>query len=48
MSQARRARSRPPLERYRSIHLAIGPGGVLVIDSKQYRGHLQLDPSGRL
>jgi hypothetical protein len=29
-------------------HLAIGPGGVLVIDSKQYRGALQLDPSGRL
>jgi hypothetical protein len=29
-------------------HLVIGPGGVFVIDSKQYRGHLQLDPSGRL
>jgi hypothetical protein len=29
-------------------HLAIGPGGVLVIDSKQYRGRLQLDGSGRL
>jgi hypothetical protein len=29
-------------------HLVIGPGGVLVIDSKQYRGRLQLDPSGRL
>jgi Nuclease-related domain len=29
-------------------HLAIGPGGVFVIDSKQYRGRLQLDPSGRL
>jgi Nuclease-related domain len=29
-------------------HLMIGPGGVLVIDSKQYRGRLQLDPSGRL
>jgi len=29
-------------------HLLIGPGGVLVIDSKQYRGRLQLDPSGRL
>jgi hypothetical protein len=26
----------------------IGPGGVLVIDSKQYRGRLQLDLSGRL
>ena len=29
-------------------HLAIGPGGVFVIDSKQYRGRLQLDPCGRL
>jgi Nuclease-related domain len=29
-------------------HLVIGPGGVFVIDSKQYRGQLQLDPSGRL
>jgi hypothetical protein len=29
-------------------HLLIGPGGVFVIDSKRYRGRLQLDPSGRL
>jgi len=29
-------------------HLLIGPGGVFVIDSKQYRGRLQLDPSGQL
>jgi len=29
-------------------HLAIGPGGVFVIDSKQYRGRLQPDGSGRL
>jgi hypothetical protein len=29
-------------------HLVIWPGGVFVIDSKQYRGRLQLDPSGRL
>jgi hypothetical protein len=29
-------------------HLVIGPGGVFVIDSKQYRGRLRLDPSGRL
>jgi Nuclease-related domain len=29
-------------------HLAIGPGGVFVIDSKQYRGRLWFDPSGRL
>jgi hypothetical protein len=29
-------------------HLMIGPGGVFVIDSKQYRGRLQLDASGRL
>jgi hypothetical protein len=27
-------------------HLVIGPGGVLVIDSKQYRGRLQLDHDG--
>ena len=26
----------------------IGPGGVFVIDTKQYRGRLQLDPTGRL
>ena len=29
-------------------HLIFGPGGVFVIDSKQYRGRLQLDPTGRL
>jgi Nuclease-related domain len=29
-------------------HLVVGPGGVFVIDSKQYRGRLQLDGSGRL
>ena len=29
-------------------HLVIGPGGVFVIDSKQYRSRLQLDGSGRL
>jgi hypothetical protein len=29
-------------------HLVIGPGGVVVIDSKQYRGRLQLDPGGLL
>jgi hypothetical protein len=29
-------------------HLVVGPGGVFVIDSKQYRGRLRLDPSGRL
>jgi Nuclease-related domain len=29
-------------------HLVIGPGGVFVVDSKQYRGRVQLDPSGRL
>jgi hypothetical protein len=27
---------------------AVGPGGVFVIDSKQYRGRLQLDSCGRL
>jgi hypothetical protein len=29
-------------------HLAIGPGGVLVVDSKQYRGRLRLDGYGML
>jgi hypothetical protein len=29
-------------------HLLIGPGGIFVIDSKQYRGQLRLDSSGRL
>jgi hypothetical protein len=29
-------------------HLVIGPAGVFVIDSKQYRGRLQLDACGRL
>jgi hypothetical protein len=29
-------------------HLVVGPGGVFVIDSKQYRGRLRLDPSRRL
>jgi hypothetical protein len=29
-------------------HLVIGPGGVFVIDSKHYRGRLQLDGAGRL
>jgi hypothetical protein len=29
-------------------HLVIGPGGVVVIDTKQYRGRLQLDTDGLL
>jgi Nuclease-related domain len=29
-------------------HLVIGPGGVFVIDSNQYRGRLQLDAVGKL
>jgi hypothetical protein len=29
-------------------HLAIGPGGVVVIDTKQYRGRLRLDQDGML
>ena len=29
-------------------HLAIGPGGVFVIDSKQYRGRLRVDSAGQL
>jgi hypothetical protein len=36
----------PPLDRHRSIHLVIGPGGVLAIDSKHYRGQLQVDRDG--
>src|SRR4029450_2741410 len=27
-------------------HLVIGPGGILVVDSKQYRGRLRLDRDG--
>jgi hypothetical protein len=30
------------------IHLVIGPSGVFAIDSKQYRGRLEFDGSGRL
>jgi hypothetical protein len=37
-----------PHSRANIDHLVIGPGGVFVIDSKQYRGRLQLDPTGRL
>ena len=37
-----------PGSRANMDHLVIGPGGVFVIDSKQYRGRLQLDSSGRL
>lgn len=29
-------------------HLAIGPGGVVLIDSKRYRGRLRLDANGFL
>jgi hypothetical protein len=37
-----------PSSRANLDHLVIGPGGVFVIDSKQYSGRLQLDSSGRL
>jgi hypothetical protein len=37
-----------PRSRANLDHLVIGPGGVFVIDSKQYRGRLHLDPSGGL
>jgi Nuclease-related domain len=37
-----------PRSRANIDHLAIGPGGIFVVDSKQYRGRLKLDPSGRL
>jgi hypothetical protein len=36
------------LDRHRSIHLLIGPGGVFVIDSKLYSGKLHLAPGGAL
>ena len=39
---------RPPAARPTLTTWVIGPGGVFVVDSKQYRGRLQLDPSGRL
>jgi hypothetical protein len=42
------ARLGRPGSRANVDHLVIGPGGVFVIDSKQYRGRLQMDPSGRL
>jgi Nuclease-related domain len=35
-----------PRSRANIDHLVIGPGGVFVIDSKQYRGRLQLAPPG--
>jgi hypothetical protein len=37
-----------PSSRANLDHLVIGPGGVFVIDSKQYSGRLQVDASGRL
>jgi Nuclease-related domain len=37
-----------PRSRANIDHLLIGPGGVFVIDSKQYRGRLHLDSSGWL
>ena len=37
-----------PRSRANLDHLVIGPGGVFVIDSKQYRGRLQLDAVGKL
>jgi Nuclease-related domain len=37
-----------PRSRANLDHLVIGPGGVFAIDSKQYRGRLHLDQSGRL
>jgi Nuclease-related domain len=37
-----------PSSRANLDHLVIGPGGVFVVDSKQYRSRLQLDPTGRL
>ena len=36
----------PPLDRHRSIHLVLGPSGVFVIDSKQWRGQVQQSSDG--
>ena len=35
-----------PLDHHRSIHLAIGPGGVFVIDSKQWTGSIHQSADG--
>ena len=48
MSQTTEAVGDWRLDRHKSIHLVIGPGGVFMVDSRQYRGRLQLDPSGGL
>ena len=48
MSQDHRARSRTPLEPYRSIHLVIGPSGLFVIDSKQWTGQVHQGSDGLL
>ena len=37
-----------PGSRVNLDHLVIGPGGVFAIDSKQYRGQLQVDAVGKL
>jgi hypothetical protein len=39
---------RLPFDCHRSIHLAIGPSGVFVIDSRLYTGKLQLAAGGSL
>jgi hypothetical protein len=36
------------LDRHRSIHLIIGPTGVFLADSKNWRGHLAFAPDGTL
>jgi hypothetical protein len=35
-----------PLDHHRGIHLAIGPGGVFVIDTKQWTGSVHQSPDG--
>ena len=37
-----------PVSQANIDHLVIGPGGVFAIDTKQYRGRLQLDAVGKL
>jgi hypothetical protein len=34
------------LDRDRSIHLVVGPTGLFVVDSKQYRGRVHQTPDG--
>jgi hypothetical protein len=37
-----------PLDRHRSIHLLIGPPGVILVDSKRYTGQVTQTADGRI